>query len=180
MREAVLCLEVPNLYSGTSLWRTPLGPTQSSIIERVPSCQGFIIHVHNVGYISVSFSYSVHNFFCFERGPNSQDDTHVCMTCVSHRSSSFSWYCCMVTVFTSCCIIDRQSLGWYANTLVHMESYRVSVEADRLELILRGIRLRRLDMLLVLSIVVHYMHLLQVCKLQSQATPKYCSSLLNN
>ena len=130
MREAVLCLEVPNVYSGTSLWRTPLGPTQSSIIERVSSGQGFIIHVHYVGHISVSFPYRVSiTFFCFERGPNSQDDTHVCMTCVSHRSSSFSWYCCMVPVFTSysCCIIDRQSLGWYADTLVHIESYRVSV-----------------------------------------------------
>ena len=54
MREAVLCLEAANV---TYLWRTPLGPTQSSIIERVSSGQGFIIHY--VGYIwdSVSFPY---------------------------------------------------------------------------------------------------------------------------
>ena len=35
--------------SGTSLRRTPLGPTKLSIIERVSSGQGFIIHC--VGYI---------------------------------------------------------------------------------------------------------------------------------
>ena len=45
------------VYSGTSLRRTPSGPTQSSIIERVSSGQGFIIHY--VGYIwdSVSVRY---------------------------------------------------------------------------------------------------------------------------
>ena len=45
------------LYSGTSLRRTPLGPTKLSIIERVSSGQGFIIHY--VGYIwdSVSVHY---------------------------------------------------------------------------------------------------------------------------
>ena len=41
-------------YSGTSLRRTPLGPTKSSIIERVSSDQGFIIHY--VGYIWDSVS----------------------------------------------------------------------------------------------------------------------------
>ena len=44
-------------YCGTSLRRIPLGPTKSSIIERVSSGQGFIIHY--VGYIwdSVSVHY---------------------------------------------------------------------------------------------------------------------------
>ena len=45
------------LCCGTSVRRTPLGPTKSSIIERVSSGQGFIIHY--VGYIwdSVSVHY---------------------------------------------------------------------------------------------------------------------------
>ena len=45
------------MYSGTSLRRTPLGPTKLSIVERVSSGQGFIINY--VGYIwdSVSVHY---------------------------------------------------------------------------------------------------------------------------
>ena len=44
-------------YSGNFLRQTPLGPTKLSIIERVSSGQGFIIHY--VGYIwdSVSVHY---------------------------------------------------------------------------------------------------------------------------
>ena len=49
-----LCFLVHNVvgcfgFSGTSLRRTPLQPTKLSIIERVFSGQGFIIHY--VGYI---------------------------------------------------------------------------------------------------------------------------------
>ena len=77
MREAVLCLEVPNVYSGTSLWRTPLGPTQSSIIERVSSGQGFIIHVHYVGYISVSFPYRVSITFSALKEGHTRKMTHM-------------------------------------------------------------------------------------------------------
>ena len=52
-----LGLELHAWYSGTSLRWTPLRPTKLSIIERVSSGQGFIIHY--MGYIwdSVSVHY---------------------------------------------------------------------------------------------------------------------------
>ena len=40
------------MYRGTSLRQTPLGPTKSSIIERVSSGQGFIIHYVGKGLSS--------------------------------------------------------------------------------------------------------------------------------
>ena len=47
----------PPLYSGASLRRTPLGPTKLSIIERVSSGEGFIIHYVGCIWDSVSVHY---------------------------------------------------------------------------------------------------------------------------
>ena len=44
-------------YSGTSLRRTPLGPIKLSIVERVSSGQGFIIHYVSYIWDSVSVHY---------------------------------------------------------------------------------------------------------------------------
>ena len=44
-------------YSGTSLRQTPLRPTKLSIIERVSSGQGFVIHYVDCIWDSVSVHY---------------------------------------------------------------------------------------------------------------------------
>ena len=46
-------------------------------------------------------------FSCGQSGNESATAVYMCVF-ISHRSSSFSWSCCIVPVFTSCCIIDKQ------------------------------------------------------------------------